>query len=86
TDVAERPGREGRAVILTEGGFTVHLGEASYVGWDLYSADGRRIRGGSLGFVPAGDYEVSLKAPHTGPYILKVRLGNGVKTLKLLGR
>ncbi|NPA80272.1 MAG: T9SS type A sorting domain-containing protein, partial [Thermotogae bacterium] len=86
TDVAERPGREGRAVILTEGGFTVHLGEASYVGWDLYSADGRRIRGGSLGFVPAGDYEVDLSGIPSGAHILRVRIGERVMSLKMVRR
>jgi len=51
------------------------------VGYDVYSTDGRLIKRASLGYLPAGRYEYELKLPK-GTYLIKVRVGEEVKTLK----
>ncbi len=85
TGVEERKGTGG-GVALTGEGFEVMLERASYVGWDVYAADGRRLISGTLGFVPAGRYEVGFKDLPTGKYLLKVRIGGRTTTLKFVAR
>jgi len=68
-------------VSLLNGVLTVSLPNPSYVGYDLYSADGRLVKRVSLGYLPAGRYEYELKLPK-GVYLLKVRVGNRVKEFK----
>ncbi len=64
----------GDALILT-------LPTSAYVGFDVYSADGRLIGRVSLGYLPAGKYEYRLKLPR-GVYLLKVRVGDEVREIK----
>ncbi len=84
TGVSEKTVVSDEEVRLTPEGFVVKLSRSAYVGWDLYSYDGRRTEGGTLGFVPAGEYRVVLKEAVRGVYLLKLRVGKKVYVRKLL--
>ena len=62
----------------------LHLSRPAYVGYDLYSTDGRLIDRRSLGYLLTGRYEYHLKGLPKGTYILKVRIGNHLTPLKVL--
>ncbi len=59
----------------------IDLPTSAYVGFDVYSPDGRLIRRVSLSYLPAGKYEYRLKLPK-GSYLLKVRVGDDVREIK----
>ncbi len=82
TNVYERPNR-GRVadVKVSNGSMVFSVPTSAYVGFDVYSADGRLIRRVSLGYLPAGRYEYRLKLPK-GAYLLKVRIGDEVREIK----
>ena len=61
----------------------VYLAHSSYVGADLYAADGRLVRSISLGYLPAGTYTINLEDLRKGSYILHLRLGKKVYNRKI---
>ncbi len=62
----------------------VSLREASYVGVDVYTYNGRRVGSVSAGFLPKGQHTVALPDLPKGRYVLKVRMGREVRTLKVV--
>ncbi len=81
-DISEKTVETGTSqVLLSDGALTVTLKVPAYVGYDLYSPDGRLVKRVSLGYLPAGRYRFNLKV-RRGTYILKVRVGGKVKVMK----
>jgi len=56
----------------------------SYVGINIYNPSGMLIKRISYGFVGIGNYEIKLNDLKKGIYILKVRIGEEVKEVKLI--
>jgi len=80
--ISERSEKMEPAIVkVSEGNITFTLSTSSYVGYDVYLADGRLIKRVSLGYLPAGRYEYRLDIPK-GAYLLKVRVGNEVRKIK----
>ncbi len=80
--VSERPRTvNGVGVNLSKGVLILTLPTSAYVGFDLYSPNGRLIKRVSLGYLPTGKYEYRLKLPK-GVYLLKVRVGDEVREIK----
>ena len=56
----------------------------SYIGINIYNPSGMLIKRISYGFVGIGNYEIKLNDLKKGSYILKVRIGEEVKEVKLI--
>ncbi len=80
-NIRENPDKVKNSVDFLKGILIINVISPAYVGFDVYLADGRLIRRVSLGYLPAGRYEYRLKLPK-GTYLLKVRVGDEVKTFK----
>lgn len=81
--VNERPDRgNGATVSLSKRSLILSLTHPAYVGYDLYSADGRLIDKRSLGYFLRGRHEFRLDEVPKGVYILKVRVGDETVTVK----
>ncbi len=59
----------------------ITLRAPAYVGYDTYSLAGRLLRSESLGYLPSGRYTFSIEG--NGPTILKLRIGDRIRILKL---
>ncbi len=70
-------------VSFVKGVLKVNLPTSAYVGFDVYSTDGRLIKRVGLGYLPAGHYEHPLKLPK-GVYLIKVRVAKAVKEVKVV--
>ncbi len=81
-DVKEKAERKGLEVYISRGGITVILSSPSYLGFDLYSPDGRRKHTKSLGFVQPGKYSIPLDVPK-GVYFVRIRVGDKVITKRV---
>jgi len=69
---------DGDFAVHTDGRrITVILRRPSYVGYDVYSPDGRLLRRVSLGYLPPGRHERVMDLP-TGAYVLLLRIGESV--------
>ncbi|MCS7245067.1 MAG: SBBP repeat-containing protein [candidate division WOR-3 bacterium] len=68
-------------VYYKESKIVFNLDNSNYVGFEVFSLDGRLVLSKSLGYLLPGEYsfELSLK----GGYIIKIRIGELVKYLKL---
>ena len=67
---------------VKDGVLKVSLPSPGYVGYDIYSHDGRLVHRESAGYLSGGERTLVLPSLPTGVYLLKVRVGNGIKTLK----
>jgi len=63
-----------------------HLTRPAYIGYDLYSPDGRLMARRSLGYFLKGRHEFRLEDVPTGAYILKVRVGDRIRFVKVVIR
>ncbi len=63
-----------------------HLTHPSYIGYDLYSPDGRLMARRSLGYFLKGRHEFRLEDVPTGTYVLKVRVGDRIRSVKVVIR
>ncbi len=79
--VDEKPEREAISVDVFRNVLRISFTSPSYVGYDVYSADGRLVKRVSLGYLPAGRYEYRFDLPK-GAYLLKVRVGDEVMKIK----
>ncbi len=70
-------------VSLTRNGIKIHLNKPSYLGFDVYTPDGRNVYTLSAGYQPSGEYSYKLNLPK-GMYFIKVRVGDEVRTIKML--
>ncbi len=82
--VAEREAQTTSPAVEVVGNtLRITLPHPSYVGYNVYLPDGRLLKRVSLGYLPAGGYEYPMDFPE-GTYLLKVRIGDGVKMLKVV--
>ena len=80
----EKPRGEERNRIAFHGGvLKVNLGESAYVGVDIYDLSGRLLKRMTYGYLPAGQYQYRLNLAK-GTYILRVRIGEKIKSLKIV--
>ena len=61
----------------------VNLGESAYVGMDIYDLSGRLLKRMTYGYLPAGQYRYRLNLAK-GAYILRVRIGEKIESLKIV--
>jgi hypothetical protein len=61
----------------------IKLLKSSYIGFDVYELNGRIVYSKSLGFLPIGEYSYKLNL-NRGSYIIKVRIGEEIRILKLV--
>ena len=81
-NVSERPTSSADMdVRFSKDALIIDLPTSAYIGYDLYSPDGRLIKRVSLGYLPAGRYRYHLNLPR-GAYLLKMRVGERVKVFK----
>jgi len=72
--IKERAHHERHIGVSLEGDrLVISTGRDGYVGWDVYSLDGRLIQRESIGFLPAGRYSYRLNL-RRGKYLLIVRV------------
>ena len=74
---------EQNLVIARDGKIIFQVSESAYIGMDIYDNTGRALSKVSIGYVPAGRYEYPLILPR-GVYLIKVRIGGRVETVKYL--
>lgn len=60
----------------------IELKNPGYLGIDIYSLDGRLVMRKSIGYLVNGKYRESLSISNNGIYLVSVRMGNEMKTLK----
>jgi len=77
--------KEGRyEVKVSDGNLKVLLPSPGYVGYDVYSSDGRVVHRESIGYLSPGTHTFALPALPSGTYLLKVRVGKKMKVLKVV--
>ncbi len=64
-------------VFITGEGITVRLSVPAYVGYDVYTPDGRRVKAVSVGYLLPGTYNLPLHL-RRGVYLLRLRVGDRV--------
>jgi len=80
TDVYEEPASSG-GVNLQGDELLVILDDPAYVGYDVFSVNGRLVRRRSVGYLPAGKYRIPLSLTSRRTGFVLVRVGN--RTVKL---
>ena len=84
---AEREGDMGKDPVWYSGDELIfHLSHPAYIGYDIYDLSGRLIDRVSLGLFPSGTVRRDLREYGPGAYLIKVRIGNDLKTLKVVLR
>ncbi len=71
-------------VVLHGNRLVLRLDGTSYVGYDIYDMAGRLVKRVPLGLYPEGRFIVPVDAPSPGSYILKVRVGRKIHTLRVV--
>ncbi len=85
-DVKESPSIKSEYFKVKGKDLHVYLTNSDYVGYDLYSSDGRLIERRSAGYLPPGTHSFRLSTHHRGKYVLKVRIGDKVYRERLILR
>jgi len=62
----------------------VNLPYAAYVGYDLYSPNGKLLDRVSLGYFLAGKLEINLDGYPAGVYLIRLSIGHEIKNLRVL--
>lgn len=73
--------KKSEKVYYKEGKIVLSLDNSNYVGFEVYTLDGRLVLSKSLGYLLSGEYSFELNLK--GRYIIKIRIGELVKYLKL---
>ncbi len=75
---------EGSRVLVLGRNLVFYLTHPAYVGYDVYSPDGRLIARKSLGYLLGGKHEFRMADLPRGAYILRVRTGERTTRMKVL--
>ncbi len=81
--VASREGWDG-GILLEGGSVGLILDGPEYVGFEVYSPDGRLLVRRSMGILPSGFHRIPLGGLKGGTYVLRLRVGGVVKNLKIV--
>jgi hypothetical protein len=81
--VGEKPQTQNEIIEIRNGKLFVKILSPKYIGFDVYEINGRIIYSKSLGFLPIGAYSYQLNL-NKGSYIIKVRIGEEIRILKLV--
>jgi len=81
--VGEKPQTQNEIIEIRSGKLFVKIHSPKYIGFDVYDINGRIIYSKSLGFLPIGEYSYKLNL-NKGSYIIKVRIGEEIRILKLV--
>jgi hypothetical protein len=81
--VGEKPQTQNEIIEIRNGKLFVKILSPKYIGFDVYEINGRIIYSKSLGFLPIGEYSYKLNL-NKGSYIIKVRIGEEIRILKLV--
>jgi hypothetical protein len=60
----------------------IDLNNLAYTGYEIYDLQGRMIMQNSMGLMPQGQSRFQLQNLQNGYYLVRVRMGNEIKTLK----
>jgi hypothetical protein len=82
-EVEEKPQTQNEIIEIRNGKLFVKILSPKYIGFDVYEINGRIIYSKSLGFLPIGEYSYKLNL-NKGSYIIKVRIGEEIRILKLV--
>jgi hypothetical protein len=82
-EVEEKPQTQNEIIEIRNGRLFVKILSPKYIGFDVYELNGRIIYSKSLGFLPIGEYSYKLNL-NKGSYIIKVRIGEEIRILKLV--
>jgi len=82
-EVEEKPKNQNEIIEIRNGKLFVKILSPKYIGFDVYEINGRMIYSKSLGFLPIGEYSYKLNL-NKGSYIIKVRIGEEIRILKLV--
>jgi len=82
-EVEEKPKTQNEIIEIRNGKLFVKILSPKYIGFDVYEINGRIIYSKSLGFLPIGEYSYKLNL-NKGSYIIKVRIGEEIRILKLV--
>jgi hypothetical protein len=81
--VGEKPQTQNEIIEIKNDKLFVKILSPKYIGFDVYDINGRIIYSKSLGFLPVGEYSYKLNL-NKGSYIIKVRIGEEIRILKLV--
>jgi hypothetical protein len=81
--VGEKPKTQNEIIEIRNGKLFVKILFPKYIGFDVYELNGRIVYSKSLGFLPIGEYSYKLNL-NKGSYVIKVRIGEEIKILKLV--
>jgi hypothetical protein len=82
-EVEEKPQTQNEIIEIRNGKLFVKILSPKYIGFDVYEINGRMIYSKSFGFLPIGEYSYKLNL-NKGSYIIKVRIGEEIRILKLV--
>jgi hypothetical protein len=82
-EVEEKPQTQNEIIEIRNGKLFVKILSPKYIGFDVYEINGRIIYSKSLGFLPIGEYSYNLNL-NKGSYIIKVRIGEEIRILKVV--
>jgi hypothetical protein len=82
-EVGEKPQNQNEIIEIRNGKLFVKILSPKYIGFDVYEINGRIIYSKSLGFLPIGEYSYKFNL-NKGSYIIKVRVGEEIRILKLV--
>ncbi len=68
---------------VNENALSFSIKEPAYIGYDIYTIDGKLIQQNSIGFVTEGNYNFQLPTSHNNIYILNLRMGEKIKSVKI---